>query len=174
MTTIFRATGLVWAGVLAIASATLTGCVSAYTLPPGAAVAKARFQTVTPNVPMLFVRTQRVGEMTCQQVGQLGVPEVSQLDMLDGSKVALSDRIERTIQADALFQVHFQQVDGDGSCQVPIVFMPRAGGQYELTHAWDGQQRKCFIRVDELTRDTDGKTARTPIKLLQREKINCL
>lgn len=118
--------------VLAAASAALTGCISAYAPPAGEPVAKARFLTVTPNVPLLFVRTQRTGELTCQQIGHLGTPEVSQLDMLDGSKEPLSDRIERVIQAGAPFLAYFQQVGGstaaDGSCQVPVVFTPRAGG----------------------------------------------
>lgn len=164
--------------VLFVVSAALSGCISAYTLPAGASVAKARFQTVTPNVPMLFVRTQAMGEMRCQQIGQLGVPEVSQLDMLDGSKAALSDRIERAIQADAPFLVYFQQVGGEGagggSCQVPVVFTPRASGEYELTHAWNHVQRKCFVRIDELTRGDDGKTVRTPIMPSQQEKVRCL
>lgn len=164
--------------VLSAASAALTGCISAYMPPAGAPVAKARFQTITPNVPILFVRTQRTGELKCQQLGHLGTPEVSQLNMLGGSKEPLSDRIERVIQADSPFLVYFQQIGGstsaDGSCQVPVVFTPRAGGEYEFTHAWDGVQRKCFIRVDELTRGDGGKAVRTPINPTQLEKVTCL
>ncbi len=170
---------------IALAALTLSGCISAYRPPTGAPTAKVRFQTTAPTVPLLFVRTQRAGELTCQQIGNLGTPEVSNINMLGSVKEPRSDRIERLIQAGAPFVVYFQEINGTKSnpngpgligvsCQAPIVFTPKPDGSYEITHGSNNVAELCSIQVSELSQGKSGETQRHPITIQAVDKITCL
>lgn len=149
-------------------SLALAGCATEYVLKPGADKAMVRLVTNTGDYSNFdFVDVAACPEpkrLALAKMGTLHANEQSKLAMLGTSPEPQAKIAEREIEAGQRvyilarsFRVAVQYVPGY-ECSVGASFVPKPGGQYEVSYVYEGN--RCGVRVYRLAKTTDKEFER--------------